>query len=114
MPETSLVQRIRQHANNKTDTRLFRNNVGLLKLPNGKRLRYGLHEGSADLIGWKTVEITPDMVGKRVAIFLSVEVKTRTGQKRDNQKIWCGTVRAFGGIAGFVKSEEELDELLKS
>ena len=75
-------------------TRLFRNNVGMawqgrmLKnnrgtviLENARPLHAGLMKGSADLIGWQSVEITPEMVGKRIAIFTSVEVKgkgTRT------------------------------------
>ena len=33
-------------------------------------------EGMPDLIGWTETEITPDMVGQRVAIFTGIEIKT--------------------------------------
>jgi hypothetical protein len=39
------------------------------------------------------------MVGKTVAVFLSVEVKTRNGRMRPEQKTWMETVNKAGGIA---------------
>ena len=49
--------------------RVFRNNVGLARFPDGSTVRYGLCPGSADLIGWRTVTITQDMVGQPFAQF---------------------------------------------
>jgi hypothetical protein len=40
----------------------------------------GLVKATADLIGWRSITITPDMVGTTVAIFASIEVKTPTGR----------------------------------
>lgn len=37
---------------------------------------HGMPEGFPDLVGWTSVEITPDMVGQRVAVFTGVEVKS--------------------------------------
>jgi hypothetical protein len=45
-----------------------------------------LCKGSADLIGYRTITITPDMVGQQVAVFTSIEVKTPTGRIRPEQQ----------------------------
>ena len=57
---------------------LMRNNRGLFRTMDGERVvQAGLEiNGSGDGIGWFPVIITPEMVGKKVAVFLSVETKT--------------------------------------
>ena len=93
------------------DTRLFRNNTGTLKDANGRPVQFGLCKGSADLIGWRTVTVTPDMVGTQVAVFLSIEVKTPTGRLRPEQQQWLDAVQAAGGIAGVARSVEDAQRL---
>lgn len=103
-------QQIQQHirlACSQGNTRLFRNNTGTLKDQNGRPVTFGLAKGSADLIGWRTVTVTPDMVGQQVAVFLSIEVKTATGRLRPEQQQWLDTVQAAGGIAGVARSVED-------
>ena len=70
-------------------------------------MQFGLCKGSADLIGWKQVTVTPEMVGQQVAVFLSIEVKTPTGRIRPEQQAWLETVQAAGGIAGVARSVED-------
>jgi hypothetical protein len=70
-------------------------------------VRYGLQPGSSDLIGWRTVTITPDMVGQRIAVFTSIEVKTPTGRVKPEQQQWLDAVQAAGGIAGVARSVED-------
>jgi hypothetical protein len=89
------------------DTRLFRNNTGTLRDQHGRPVQFGLCKGSADLIGWRTVTVTPDMVGTQVAVFLSIEVKTPTGRLRPEQQQWLDVVQAAGGIAGVARSVED-------
>jgi hypothetical protein len=73
----------------------------------GVPLRYGLQPGSSDLIGWRTVTITPEMVGQQVAVFTSIEVKTPTGRVKPEQQQWLDAVQAAGGIAGVARSVED-------
>jgi hypothetical protein len=89
------------------DTKVFRNNTGTLKDANGRPVQFGLCKGSADLIGWHTVTVTPDMVGTQVAVFLSIEVKTPTGRLRPEQQQWLDAVQTAGGIAGVARSVED-------
>jgi hypothetical protein len=103
-------QRIQQEirlAVSKGDTRVFRNNTGTLRDANGRPVTFGLCKGSADLIGWRTVTITPEMVGQRIAVFTSIEVKTATGRLRPEQQQWLDAVQAAGGIAGVARSVED-------
>jgi hypothetical protein len=107
MNETTILQRIRLALGRVPGLRLFRNNVGGLKDQQGRFVSFGLHPGSADLIGWRTVTITPDMVGQRLAVFASVEVKTATGKVRPDQANWQQQVTDAGGLAFVARSPEE-------
>ena len=110
MSEQRIQQEIRL-AISKVDTRVFRNNTGTLRDANGRPVTFGLAVGSADLIGWRTVTITPDMVGQRVAVFTSIEVKSATGRLRPEQRQWLEAVQAAGGIAGVARSVEDAARL---
>jgi hypothetical protein len=77
----------------------------------GVPVRYGLQPGSSDLIGWRTVTITPEMVGQQVAVFTSIEVKTPTGRVKPEQQQWLDAVQAAGGIAGVARSVEDAQAL---
>jgi hypothetical protein len=113
----SSEQRIQQEirlAVSKGDTRVFRNNTGTLRDANGRPVSFGLCKGSADLIGWRTVTITPEMVGTQVAVFTSIEVKTPTGRLRPEQQQWLDAVQAAGGIAGVARSVEDAEALLSN
>jgi len=76
-------------------------------------VQFGLARGSADLIGWRSVVVTPDMVGQRIAVFTSIEVKTATGRLRPEQQAWLGVVQGAGGIAGVARSVEDANEILR-
>lgn len=120
----SNIQKLIQLTASKLGVVLFRNNVGtgwigqVRRLTDGsmhilspRPLEAGLHKGSSDLIGWKSVEVTPDMIGKRVAIFTAVEVKAGTRPTPD-QLVFIEQVRKAGGIAGIARTPEEASLLL--
>jgi hypothetical protein len=113
--ETTLQQQIRLAVGSRSDLRLFRNSVGSLPDPRtGRLVTFGLARGSADLIGWRTVTITPEMIGQRLAVFTSIEVKTPTGRLRPEQQAWLGVVRSAGGVAGVVRSVSDAEDLLSN
>ena len=98
MIESELQRRIMVAMSN-AGARVFRNQVGQYPLQDGRVLRSGLCVGSSDLIGWHSVEITPDMIGRRVAVFTAVEVKGQHGRLSGPQQIFLNAVRSAGGIA---------------
>jgi hypothetical protein len=76
-------------------------------MPMAARCNSAYAKAAPNLIGYRTITITPDMVGQQVAVFTSIEVKTPTGRIRPEQQAWLETVQAAGGIAGVARSVED-------
>lgn len=109
----------------KAGWRLFRNNVGrawqgqctesygmddkkrryrVVELFNARMVKFGLVEGSSDLIGWRDLEITQDMVGGRVAQFCAVECKTEKYKRLSaEQRAFLSAVKRAGGYAAVAR-----------
>lgn len=87
--------------------RLFRNNVGTLQNLRGEYVTYGLCEGSSDLVGWVSIEVTPEMLGKKIAVFVACEVKQPGKKPTDKQAAFLSAIRSAGGIAVVATSVEE-------
>lgn len=124
MSEQAVVQSVRANLSN-GDVRVFRNNVGeawqgevafktatTITLKNPRRVNFGLCEGSSDLIGLKSVVITPDMVGSKVAVFVALEGKSATGRPTEEQAAFLAMVIKAGGIAGVFRSLDDAKGIL--
>lgn len=71
--------------------------------------------GVSDLIGATSIQITPDMVGSRVAVLTCVEVKaTGGGRVSPDQTKWLNFIRSLGGIAGVCSSADDAVQLIDS
>lgn len=97
--------------------RLFRSNAGMgwigkiigkgidwIKIKNPRPF-HGLPEGFSDLFGLKSIVVTPDMIGKRVALFWAVEVKTKNIPTTDEQIKFGKMIRKLGGIFEIVRQD---------
>lgn len=116
MTESELQSRILRAAGGLPHVRVFRNQVGEgyvgkalrdaegVFLRDARHVRMGLFPGSGDLIGWRTLLVTPDMVGTPIAQFLSIEIKTPTGKVRPDQSNWLDQVNRAGGHAIIARS----------
>jgi hypothetical protein len=80
--------------------RLWRNNTGTLRDERGRPVSFGLCPGSSDLIGYRSITVTPDMVGQQLAVFAAVEVKAPKGRLSEAQQAFLSHVAAAGGLAG--------------
>ena len=95
------------------DLRIFRNQVGQLPdLRTGRPVQFGLAKGSSDLIGFKTIEVTPDMIGQKLAVFTSIEVKTAKGKLSPMQHNWLSCVKQAGGITGVARSVQDAIQII--
>ena len=105
--------------------RLFRNNVGsgwvgkivgnkadTITLLHPRPLHAGLCKGSSDLIGWTPVVVTPDMVGKTVAVFTAIEGKTKGVRTTLEQSSFLTAVTDAGGIGSVLREGVEVRDLL--
>lgn len=92
----------------------FRNNVGQCTTDDGRVIRYGVcNPGGSDLLGWTPVTVTPDMVGRTVAIFTAIECKGPRGKPSDAQLTFIDAVQRAGGFAGIARSPEEAVEIVQ-
>ena len=99
--------------------RLLRNNVGMLRDRTGRPVAYGLGSmgktvlrGPSDWIGWRTLTITPEMVGQRIAVFAAVEVKDK-GKPTEEQLAFINIVQDAGGLAGVARSVPDALSILR-
>ena len=116
------MQSLVRLAESQYDLKLWRNNVGALTDKRGVPVRFGLANDtkalnarlkSGDLIGWRRVHITPEMVGSHVAQFATVECKEAgwkwSGDAHEQaQSRWAALVAAAGGYARFATGPESL------
>jgi VRR-NUC domain. len=81
----------------------------------GRYVQFGVGSpGGSDLIGYRRVRVTPEMVGQEIAQFAAVEVKTPRGRVRPEQQQFIDHVLSAGGIAGIARSVDEAKDILLS
>lgn len=68
--------------------------------------------GSSDLIGAMPVVVTQDMVGKTIAVFCAVEVKTADGSVQPEQRNFVEYIKKMGGFAGIARSLDDAKKIL--
>ncbi|MGY4333162.1 hypothetical protein ACVWWG_007579 [Bradyrhizobium sp. LB7.2] len=130
MAEADLM-RLLQRAASQLGARLFRQNVGQawvgkVERGNGRMVRLGPADvllrnarpfhagvtGMSDLGGWMPVEVTADMVGSTVALYVQVEVKDGARPTKE-QLAWIAAVNNAGGRAGVAHNEAELAQIVR-
>lgn len=143
MSEANVMRRIMKRLSVE-GARVFRNNVGQawtgsakmirksgayfceegdVILRRARRFHGGLEVKSSDIIGWTPVTITESMVGKTVAVFTGIEVKSdekkavsasKSKQAHEKgQQNFCAAIRFSGGLAGFAGSEDQAVDLIR-
>lgn len=128
-PEGYSMQEVRKRASD-WKARLMRNNTGVLKDQSGRPVRFGLGNESpkinkiyktGDYVGWFPVTITPEMVGKTIAVFANIEVKAvgftvkldyNPKSREYAQNNFNQLVISHGGIAGFAYDWQSVDILV--
>lgn len=112
MSEAKIQNQILALIGSRPDCRLFRNHVGRVQDQHARWHTFGLCPGSADLIGWRAMAITQEHVGQTLAVFLSIEVKTKKGKPSVEQLRWQQVVGQHGGIAVIARSAAEAEAAL--
>lgn len=70
--------------------------------------------GISDALAVVGVEVTPEMVGKRIGVAVGVEFKTEAGRQSDAQKRWQAAFEARGGLYRIVRSAADIVQLVEN
>ncbi len=81
-------------------------------IKNYRPFKTGVPKGYHDTSGWTPMVITQDMVGKKVAVFTMLEIKTTKGKATPEQLNFEKVVNEAGGISAVLRSEADLEEAL--
>lgn len=68
--------------------------------------------GQYDTYGWKSVVITPDMVGQRVAVHVEIEVKFGNDRESTEQKSWGAFCAQQGVRVGVARTLGDAERVL--
>lgn len=107
MSEQGIIKQL-QLALSKAGARVFRNNLGAARTPDGRMIRYGLcNPGGSDLIGWKSITIQPHHIGRKLALFVAIEVKYGKTPVTEQQANFIHQVRLAGGAGVIARTVED-------
>lgn len=81
-------------------------------IENPRWITFGLMHGSGDTVGWKSVTITAEMIGRKIAQFLSIEFKTENGRPGKGQVEWHDAVHKAGGLSGFARCDDDVRRII--
>ena len=87
---------------------------GSVLIKNARFYEFGLYPGASDLIGWRPRIIELKDVGKKIAIFVSVEGKTKNDKLSKKQREWLERLKKDGAevyISKEVGDDIELQEI---
>lgn len=128
-PEAKAKEQVLLRAN-QWGCRLYKNNSGVAYTANDRPVFFGLgNEGkksdgdirTPDDVGWTRVTITPEMVGKQVAVFTAIDSKKagftvksvyNPKTREYGQNKFFEIVKKAGGIAGFASCASQVDDIL--
>lgn len=117
-------------AANALGCRLYKNNSGVAYDASNRPVFFGLgNEGkkdnesirTPDWVGWMTVTITPDMVGKKIPVFAAIDAKKLgfrrktsypVGTREYGQHKFFELVTGVNGVAGFATNAGDVKQLI--
>lgn len=100
MTETDLQNSIRLALSEKNI--IFRANVGLFYTKDGRMINSGLPKGFSDLFGFR----------KKDGKLFFLEIKTKTGKLRKEQKHFLEEMKKYNVIAGVARSIEDAERII--
>ena len=77
-------------------------NPGMIILKNPRPF-HGAPVGWPDLSGWTEIEITSEMVGKKIAVFTGEEIKAGKDKMRKEQTGFQDVIQRMGGVYRVLK-----------
>ena len=125
MNESNIMRRQLVRLSQLPGVRAWRINVGFawvgevagktaefITLRNYRPFKTGVPPGFSDIVGLRSITVTQDMVGAKLAVFTVIESKTSKGKTASAQDSFLSMVKSLGGIAGVARSEDEAAQIV--
>lgn len=97
-----------------TGDRIERHPDGSITIYKARPFKSGLPEGFTDLLIVQPMNITREMVGKKIALASFLEVKSETGKPTKAQLNFIDQMRQLGAKAGVARSVDAGLKILRS
>jgi len=85
---------------------------GAILIKDPRPFKTGVPAGYSDVTGFTQVEITQEMVGKTIAVFTAIEVKTDKGIVSPKQKNFLFFIDKCGGISIVARTADDAERLI--
>ena len=112
-PETRIQNAALLAIGQRQDTFAMRLQSGVFRAMDSDRTIKVGQPGMADVLVLVAVQITPEMVGRTVAVPLAAEFKTKTGRQSPAQRAWQTAVQQRGAIYKLVRSPADLENAIQ-
>lgn len=114
MSESSIQKRALAAIGARDDTLVWRQQSGAFRaLDDPNRIVKVGTPGISDALAVVGVEVTPEMVGKRIGVAVGIEFKAEKGRQSDAQRRWQQSLEDCGGTYAIVRSVEDAVELIE-
>ena len=113
-PETNVKNECFLAAGSDPAVLMWRQQVGIFRAyDNPDRIIKAGMPGQSDSCMAVCVEITPEMVGQKIAVLCQPEFKRpKGGRQSPKQKDWQKAIEQVGGIYRLIRSADELKQLI--
>lgn len=114
MSESSIQKRALAAIGARDDVLVWRQQSGAFRaLDDPKRIVKVGTPGVSDALAVVGVEVTPEMVGKRIGVAVGIEFKSEKGRQSDAQAAWQKALEGCGGTYAIVRSVEDAVALVE-
>lgn len=113
-PETNLQNAALAAVGIRSDVLIWRQQSGVFRsMTDPSRIVRVGTVGMSDALAVVEVEVTPEMVGKRVGVAVGIEFKAGSGKQSKAQAAWQRALEKRGGVYGIVRSVDDLNALIQ-
>lgn len=114
MSESSIQKRALAAIGARDDVLVWRQQSGAFRaLDDPKRIVKVGVPGISDALAVVSVEVTPEMVGKKIGVAVGLEFKAEKGRQSDAQAAWQKAFECCGGTYAIVRSVEDAVALVE-
>lgn len=114
MSESSIQKRALAAIGARDGVLAWRQQSGAFRsIDNPKRIVKVGTAGISDAMAVVSIEVTPEMVGRRVGVAVGIEFKAEKGRQSDAQAAWQKAFEGCGGTYAIVRSVEDAVALVE-